>query len=44
MKTLLITDEEFYYTASDRSIRKYNAATKENTVFLESTFLVFNQI
>ncbi|TDG40174.1 hypothetical protein AWZ03_013402, partial [Drosophila navojoa] len=31
--------EEFYYTASDRSIRKYNAATKENTVFLESTFL-----
>ncbi|XP_064553901.1 venom dipeptidyl peptidase 4 [Drosophila montana] len=34
-----ITDEEFYYTASDKSIHKYNAATKTDTIFLESTFL-----
>ncbi|EDW02855.1 venom dipeptidyl peptidase 4 [Drosophila grimshawi] len=34
-----ITDEEFYYTASDRSIHKFNAATQKDTIFLESTFL-----
>lgn len=34
-----ITDQEFYYTATDRSIHKYNAATKEDTIFLQSTFL-----
>ncbi|XP_017099307.2 venom dipeptidyl peptidase 4 isoform X1 [Drosophila bipectinata] len=34
-----ITDEEFYYTASDRSIHKYNAATKTDTIFQASSFL-----
>ncbi|KAH8404386.1 hypothetical protein KR222_008679, partial [Zaprionus bogoriensis] len=30
---------EFYYTASDRSIHKYNAETQTDTIFLNSTFL-----
>ena len=34
-----ITDEEFYYTASDRSIHKFNAVTKTNTEFLNNNFL-----
>ncbi|KAH8269384.1 hypothetical protein KR018_010759 [Drosophila ironensis] len=31
--------DEFYFTASDRSIHKYNAAAKTDQIFLESTFL-----
>ncbi|KAI8038181.1 venom dipeptidyl peptidase 4 [Drosophila gunungcola] len=34
-----ITDEEFYYTASDRSIHKFNAATKTDVIFQNSSFL-----
>ncbi|EDW76363.2 uncharacterized protein Dwil_GK14699 [Drosophila willistoni] len=34
-----ITDEEFYYIASDRSIYKYNAATKTNALYFSSAFL-----
>lgn len=34
-----ITDDEFYYTASDRSIHKYNANTKTDSIFLNSSFL-----
>ncbi|KAL7739498.1 hypothetical protein ACLKA6_003943 [Drosophila palustris] len=34
-----ITDEEFYYTTSDKSIRKFNAATKTDSIFVDSTFL-----
>ncbi|ALC39730.1 CG11034 [Drosophila busckii] len=32
-------DEEFYYTASDKSIRKYNAAANTTSVFLDASFL-----
>ncbi|KAH8281801.1 hypothetical protein KR054_003008 [Drosophila jambulina] len=34
-----ITDEEFYYTATDRSIHKFNAATKTNSIFQDASFL-----
>ncbi|XP_043064670.1 venom dipeptidyl peptidase 4-like isoform X2 [Drosophila ficusphila] len=34
-----ITDEEFYYTASDRSIHKFNSATKTDVIFQNSSFL-----
>ncbi|XP_034099729.1 venom dipeptidyl peptidase 4 [Drosophila nasuta] len=34
-----ITDEEFYYTASDKSIHKFNAATNTDTIFVDSSFL-----
>ncbi|XP_037960326.1 venom dipeptidyl peptidase 4 [Teleopsis dalmanni] len=34
-----ITDDEFYYTASDKSIHKYNAANTLDTVFVTSDFL-----
>ncbi|XP_017153900.1 venom dipeptidyl peptidase 4 isoform X1 [Drosophila miranda] len=34
-----ITDEEFYYTATDRSIHKFNAATKTDVIFQNSSFL-----
>ncbi|XP_017063017.2 venom dipeptidyl peptidase 4 [Drosophila eugracilis] len=34
-----ITDEEFYYTATDRSIHKFNAATKADVIFQNSSFL-----
>jgi len=37
---LTLADEEFYYTASDRSIHKFNAATKTNVIFQNSSFLV----
>ncbi|KAM7351517.1 venom dipeptidyl peptidase 4 isoform 1-T2 [Cochliomyia hominivorax] len=39
-----ITDDEFYYTASDRSIHKFNAVTGSNSVFVTSDFLnIYNR-
>ncbi|KAH8375717.1 hypothetical protein KR093_002693, partial [Drosophila rubida] len=34
-----ISDEEFYYTASDKSIHKFNAATNTDSIFVSSSFL-----
>ncbi|KAI8123404.1 hypothetical protein FF38_13690 [Lucilia cuprina] len=39
-----ITDEEFYYTATDRSIHKFNAATGSDSIFVTSDFLnIYNR-
>uniref|UniRef100_A0A6P4E9Z5 Venom dipeptidyl peptidase 4 n=1 Tax=Drosophila rhopaloa TaxID=1041015 RepID=A0A6P4E9Z5_DRORH len=38
-KLLNLVDEEFYYTATDRSIHKFNAATKTDVIFQNSSFL-----
>uniref|UniRef100_T1PEM9 Venom dipeptidyl peptidase 4 n=1 Tax=Musca domestica TaxID=7370 RepID=T1PEM9_MUSDO len=34
-----ITDNELYYTSTDRSIHKFNAATGEDSIFVTSDFL-----
>ncbi|XP_065355936.1 venom dipeptidyl peptidase 4 [Calliphora vicina] len=34
-----ITDDEFYYTSTDRSIHKFNAANSSDSIFVTSDFL-----